>query len=73
MLRKKGKKAITEVPTGYAQNLQLKKNLQRKLLQLLVSFVVSKNQRKAHAEMLAEAQIRGKSWKRKIIVEFTEK
>lgn len=44
----KGKKGeIKEVPTGYAQNFLIKKILQRKqLLQLLVNFVVSKNQKK---------------------------
>ncbi|KXU00838.1 LSU ribosomal protein L9p [Streptococcus constellatus] len=44
----KGKKGeIKEVPTGYAQNFLIKKILQRKqLLQLLVNFVVNKNQKK---------------------------
>lgn len=46
----KGKKGeIKEMPTGYAQNFLLKKILQRRRLQqLLVNFVVNKNQKKKH-------------------------
>ena len=64
----KGKKGeIKEVPTGYAQNFLIKKNLGELRGK-------QKSEEKAHAEMLAEAQaIKEKLEAESTIVEFTEK
>ena len=64
----KGKKGeIKEVPTGYAQNFLIKKNLAKEATAAAIGELrgKQKSEEKAHAEMLAEAE--------STIVEFTEK
>ena len=55
----KGKKGeIKEVPTGYAQNFLIKKNLAKEATAAAIGELrgKQKSEEKAHAEMLAEAQ-----------------
>ena len=55
----KGKKGeIKEMPTGYAQNFLLKKNLAKEATAAAIGELrgKQKSEEKAHAEMLAEAQ-----------------
>ena len=55
----KGKKGeIKEVPTGYAQNFLIKKNLAKEANAQAIGELrgKQKSQEKAHAEMVAEAQ-----------------
>ena len=63
------------MPTGYAQNFLIKKNLAKKrLLKQLVSCAEAKSEEKAHAQLLAEAQeIKAKLEAEETIVEFVEK
>ena len=64
----KGKKGeIKEVPTGYAQNFLIKKNLAKEATAQAIGELrgKQKSEEKAHEEMLAEAK--------EIIVEFVEK
>ena len=67
----KGKKGeIKEVPTGYAQNFLIKKNLAKEANAQAIGELrgKQKSEEKAHAELLAEAQkIKAK------VVQFTEK
>ena len=54
----KGKKGeIKEVPTGYAQNFLIKKNLAKEATAAAIGELrgKQKSEEKAHAEMLAEA------------------
>ena len=73
----KGKKGeIKEVPTGYAQNFLIKKNLAKEATaQAIGEFRgKQKSEEKAHAELLAEAQeIKAKLEAEETIVEFVEK
>lgn len=73
----KGKKGeIKEVPTGYAQNFLIKKNLAKEATAQALSEQrgKEKSQEKAHAEMLAEAQaIKAKLEAEETVVKFTEK
>ena len=67
----KGKKGeIKEVPTGYAQNFLIKKNLAKEATAAAIGELrgKQKSEEKAHAEMLAE-KLEAES----TIVEFTEK
>ena len=73
----KGKKGeIKEVPTGYAQNFLIKKNLAKEATAQAVGELrgKQKSEEKAHAELVAEAQaIRAKLAEETTVVEFTEK
>ena len=73
----KGKKGeIKEVPTGYAQNFLIKKNLAKEATAAAIGELrgKQKSEEKAHAKMLAEAQaIKEKLEAESTIVEFTEK
>ena len=73
----KGKKGeIKEVPTGYAQNFLIKKNLAKEATNQAVAELrgQQKSQEKAHAELVAEAQaIKAKLEAEATVVEFTEK
>ena len=73
----KGKKGeIKEMPTGYAQNFLLKKNLAKEATAAAIGELrgKQKSEEKVHAEMLAEAQaIKEKLEAESTIVEFTEK
>ena len=73
----KGKKGeIKEVPTGYAQNFLIKKNLAKEATAQAVRELrgKQKSEEKAHAELVAEAQaIRAKLAEETTVVEFTEK
>ena len=73
----KGKKGeIKEVPTGYAQNFLIKKNLAKEANAQAISELrgKQKSQEKAHAEMVAEAQaIKAKLEEEATVVAFTEK
>ena len=73
----KGKKGeIKEMPTGYAQNFLIKKNLAKEATAQAIGELrgKQKSEEKAHAEMLAEAQaIKKKLEAESTIVEFTEK
>ena len=73
----KGKKGeIKEVPTGYAQNFLIKKNLAKEANAQAIGELrgKQKSQEKAHAEMLAEAQaIKAKLEEEATVVAFTEK
>lgn len=73
----KGKKGeIKEVPTGYAQNFLIKKNLAKEATAQAVGELrgKQKSEEKAHAELVAEAQaIKAKLAEETTIVEFTEK
>ena len=73
----KGKKGeIKEVPTGYAQNFPIKKNLAKEANAQAIGELrgKQKSQEKAHAEMVAEAQaIKAKLEEETTVVAFTEK
>ena len=73
----KGKKGeIKEVPTGYAQNFLIKKNLAKEANAQAIGELrgKQKSQEKAHAEMVAEPQaIKAKLEEEATVVAFTEK
>ena len=73
----KGKKGeIKEVPTGYAQNFLIKKNLAKEANAQAIGELrgKQKSQEKAHAAMVAEAQaIKAKLEEETTVVAFTEK
>ena len=73
----KGKKGeIKEVPTGYAQNFLIKKNLAKEATAQAVGELrgKQKSEEKAQAELVAEAQgIKAKLAEETTVVEFTEK
>ena len=73
----KGKKGeIKEVPTGYAQNFLIKKNLAKEATSQAIGELrgKQKSEEKAHAQLLAEAQeIKAKLEAEETIVEFVEK
>ena len=73
----KGKKGeIKEVPTGYAQNFLIKKNLAKEVTAQALGEQRGKEkaQEKAHAELVAEAQaIQAKLAAEETVVKFTEK
>ena len=73
----KGKKGeIKEVPTGYAQNFLIKKNLAKEANAQAIGELrgKQKSEEKAHAELLAEAQkIKAKLAEEATVVQFTEK
>ena len=73
----KGKKGeIKEVPTGYAQNFLIKKNLAKEATTQAIGELrgKQKSEEKAHAQLLAEAQeIKAKLEAEETIVEFVEK
>ena len=73
----KGKKGeIKEVPTGYAQNFLIKKNLAKEANAQAIGELrgKQKSQEKAHVEMVAEAQaIKAKLEEEATVVAFTEK
>ena len=73
----RGKKGeIKEVPTGYAQNFLIKKNLAKEANAQAIGELrgKQKSQEKAHAEMVAEAQaIKAKLEEEATVVAFTEK
>ena len=73
----KGKKGeIKEVPTGYAQNFLIKKDLAKEANAQAIGELrgKQKSEEKAHAELLAEAQkIKAKLEEEATVVQFTEK
>lgn len=73
----KGKKGeIKEVPTGYAQNFLIKKNLAKEATAQALGEQRGKEkaQEKAHAELVAEAQaVQAKLAAEETVVKFTEK
>ena len=73
----KGKKGeIKEVPTGYAQNFLIKKNLAKEANAQAIGELrgKQKSEEKADAEVLAEAQkIKAKLEEEATVVQFTEK
>lgn len=73
----KGKKGeIKEVPTRYAQNFLIKKNLAKEANAQAIGELrgKQKSEEKAHAELLAEAQnIKAKLEEEATVVQFTEK
>ena len=73
----KGKKGeIKEVPTGYAQNFLIKKNLAKEANAKAIGELrgKQKSEEKAHAELLAEAQkVKAKLEEEATVVQFTEK
>jgi len=73
----KGKKSeIKEVPTGYAQNFLIKKNLAKEANAQAIGELrgKQKSEEKAHAELVAEAQsIKAKLENEATVVQFTEK
>ena len=73
----KGKKGeIKEVPTGYAQNFLIKKNLAKEANAQAIGELrgKQKSEEKAHAELLAEAKkIKAKLEEEATVVQFTEK
>ena len=73
----KGKKGeIKEVPSGYAQNFLIKKNLAKEANAQAIGELrgKQKSEEKAHAELLAEAQkIKAKLEEEATVVQFTEK
>ena len=73
----KGKKGeIKEVPTGYAQNFLIKKNLAKEANAQAIGELrgKQKSEEKAHAELLADAQrIKTKLEEEATVVQFTEK
>ena len=73
----KGKKGeVKEVPTGYAQNFLIKKNLAKEATAQAIGELrgKQKSEEKAHAELVAEAQvIQAKLAEEETLVEFTEK
>ena len=72
----KGKKGeVKEVPTGYAQNFLIKKNLAKEATAQAIGELrgKQKSEEKAHAELVAEAQaIQAKLAEEATLVEFTE-
>ena len=78
MLKEKVKKAkIKEVPTGYAQNFLIKKNLAKEATAQAVGELRGKQkseEKSVHAEMIAEAKaIKGQLEAEETVVEFVEK
>lgn len=73
----KGKKGeVKEVPTGYAQNFLIKKNLAKEATSQAIGELrgKQKSQEKAEAELLAEAkEIKAFLEKEETLVQFTEK
>ena len=73
----KGKKGeIKEVPTGYAQNFLVKKNLAKEANAQAIGELrgKQKSEEKAHAELVAEAKdIQAKLAEETTVVQFTEK
>ena len=73
----KGKKGeIKEVPTGYAQNFLIKKNLAKEANAQAIGELrgKQKSEEKAHAELVAEAKnIQAKLAEEATVVQFTEK
>lgn len=73
----KGKKGeIKEVPTGYAQNFLIKKNLAKEATAQSVGELrgKQKSEEKAHAEMIAEGKaIKAQLEAEETVVEFVEK
>ena len=73
----KGKKGeIKEVPTGYAQNFLIKKNLAKEANAQAIGELrgKQKSEEKAHAELVAEAQsIKAKLENEATVVQSTEK
>ena len=73
----KGKKGeIKEVPTGYAQNFLIKKNLAKEAHAQAIGELrgKQKSEEKAHAELVAEAKdIQAKLAEETTVVQFTEK
>lgn len=72
----KGKKGeIKEVPTGYAQNFLIKKNLAKEANAQAIGELrgKQKSEEKAHAELLAEAQKIKAKLEEATVVQFTEK
>ena len=73
----KGKKGeIKEVPTGYAQNFLIKKNLAKEANAQAIGELRGKqnSEEKAHAELVAEAKdIQAKLAEETTVVQFTEK
>ena len=73
----KGKKGeIKEVPTGYAQNFLIKKNLAKEANAQAIGDLrgKQKSEEKAHAELVAEAKnIQAKLAEETTVVQFTEK
>ncbi len=73
----KGKKGeIKEVPTGYAQNFLIKKNLAKEATVQAVGELrgKQKSEEKAHAEMIAEGKaIKAQLEAEETVVEFVEK
>ncbi|MCI5871415.1 MULTISPECIES: 50S ribosomal protein L9 [Streptococcus] len=73
----KGKKGeVKEVPTGYAQNFLIKKNLAKEATSQAIGELrgKQKSQEKAEAELLAEAkEIKALLEKEETLVQFTEK
>lgn len=73
----KGKKGeIKEVPTGYAQNFLIKKNLAKEANAQAIGELrgKQKSEEKAHAELVAEAQsIKAILENEATVVQFTEK
>ena len=73
----KGKKGeIKQVPTGYAQNFLIKKNLAKEANAQAIGELrgKQKSEEKAHAELVAEAKdIQAKLAEETTVVQFTEK
>ena len=73
----KGKKGeIKEVPTGYAQNFLIKKNLAKEANAQAIGELrgKQKSEEKAHAELVTEAKnIQAKLAEETTVVQFTEK
>ena len=73
----KGKKGeIKEVPSGYAQNFLIKKNLAKEATNQAIGELKGKqkSEEKAHAELVAEAKdIQAKLAEETTVVQFTEK
>ena len=73
----KGKKGeIKEVPTGYAQNFLIKKNLAKEANAQAIGELrgKQKSEEKTHAELVAEAKnIQAKLAEETTVVQFTEK
>ena len=77
----KGKKGeVKEVPTGYAQNFLIKKNLAKEATAQAIGELrgKQKSEEKAHAEMIAELVAEAQAIQAKLaeeatLVEFTEK
>lgn len=73
----KGKKGeIKEVPTGYAQNFLIKKNLAKEANAQAIGELrgKQKSEEKAHAELVAEAKnIQAKLAEETTVIQFTEK